>query len=85
MYGAMSYVPGEEEFIEEVVEFAYYAAQGRDLWFQLRADDEELDLVLAAKGFEPHGPTERIGEWPPKWFLKKGETTEKKIVEPGSV
>jgi glycosyltransferase involved in cell wall biosynthesis len=87
-WATMSYVPGEEQqhVIEEVVEFAAWAAQGQDVWFATLSSDEEIIVELKKKGFEEHmfgkKNADFILSWPPKWFPFKTAT---EIVGEGGV
>jgi len=68
----MSFVPGEgsQAVVTEVVEFASWAAQGRELWFGTLADDEEIITALHARGFQDHMLGKKTHDytlaWPPK-------------------
>lgn len=73
-HATIAYIPGTaDEVVEELVEFAAWAAQGLNCWFYTTGEEPEgLLKALAAKKFEDHVvlPTRRdfVMEWPPKWF-----------------
>ena len=78
-WASMAFVSGEGmvEVVEEVIEFASWAAQGQELWFGTRSSGEEDALLIATlrlKGYKDH----MIGkvnsdftlDWPPRWWEK---------------
>lgn len=73
-WATMSFVPGDEvkEVVEEVIEFASWAAQGRELWFATLADDDEIIDMLHIKGYQDHMVGKKNHDytmaWPPNWF-----------------
>lgn len=68
----MSYLPGEEKYIEEIVEFAAWAGQGSDVWFNVFANDHEIIEALRKKKFENHAIMDSRADfvlsWPPSFF-----------------
>lgn len=70
LWATMAYC--DNSVLEDVVEFAAWAGQGRDVWFGTCADDPELIAVLVKKGFQDHMMGKKNADfvlsWPPKWF-----------------
>lgn len=62
---------GVTQHMPEIVEYAYWAAQGRDLW--LRVSPEVSADLMRKKGFTEHEPMEWVGEWPPTFFTQDEE------------
>lgn len=53
----------------QIAEFAVYACQGNDCWFQFdNADDAPLIGALVECNFKEHTPTEYTHDWPPDFW-----------------
>lgn len=72
--------PGtEKKHLQEVAEFAAWAAQGLDCWMRQQPDDQEIVEALTSRGFVPHGTNEFISDWPPHFLVEKSGD---KIIRP---
>jgi glycosyltransferase involved in cell wall biosynthesis len=55
--------------VVQIVEFALYACQGNDCWFQFNdADDALLIGALVESNFKEHTRTEYTHDWPPDFW-----------------
>ena len=53
----------------QLVQFAFYACQGNDCWFQFdNADDALLISALVESNFKEHTRTEYTHDWPPDFW-----------------
>lgn len=72
VWKASAYIEGglAPEEIKEVLEFAAWAGQGCDVWFQVYRCPKQWVPVLNATGYQVHQVTEQVteyvSEWPPR-------------------
>lgn len=74
---SISFVPGAEQFLPELAEFAAWAGQGLAVWMHQKDDDYEVLAALQKTGYGLHSVVDKkveyIHDWPPKFFAQKPE------------